>query len=141
MLFRLYQDIRLRVRAIKFRNGAGIAPHRPSELALGRRRAVVPDMLINLNIQVVAGAIAGYAIGAGVKDINLGALGNTVAGAIGGGVGGQVLQALIPALALATGHIDISSLIGQVVVGGVAGAILTAIIGVAKNKTAGSRLA
>ena len=101
----------------------------------------MPDMLINLVIQVVAGAIAGYAIGAGVKDINLGALGNTVAGAIGGGVGGQVLQALIPALALATGHIDISSLIGQVVVGGVAGAILTAIIGVAKNKTAGSRLA
>ena len=33
-------------------------------------------MLINLVIQVVAGAIGGYAIGAGVKDINLGTLGN-----------------------------------------------------------------
>lgn len=123
------------------RQGAGIAPQRPSELAPGRRRTVVPDMLINLIIQVVAGAIGGYAVGAGVKDINLGTLGNTVAGAIGGGVGGQVLQAFIPALALAAGHIDVGSLIGQVVGGGVAGAILTAIIGVLKNKTAGSRLA
>ena len=98
-------------------------------------------MLINLVIQVVAGAIGGYAIGAGVKDINLGTLGNTVAGAIGGGVGGQALQALIPTLALAAGNIDIGSLFGQAVCGGVAGAILTAIIGVVKNKTAGSRLA
>lgn len=101
----------------------------------------MPDLLINLIIQVVAGAIGGYAIGAGVRDINLGTLGNTVAGAIGGGVGGQALQALIPTLALAAGNIDIGSLIGQAVGGGVAGAILTAIIGVVKNKTAGSRLA
>jgi hypothetical protein len=68
-------------------------------------------MLINLIIQVVAGAIGGYAVGAAVKDINLGTLGNTIAGAIGGGVGGQALQALIPALALAAGNIDIGSLI------------------------------
>ena len=101
----------------------------------------MPDMLINLVIQVVAGAIGGYAIGAGVKDINLGTLGNTVAGAIGGGVGGQALQALIPTLALAAGNIDIGSLISLVVGAGIAGAILTAIIGVVKNKTAGSRLA
>jgi hypothetical protein len=62
-------------------------------------------------------------------------LGNTIAGAIGGGAGGQALQALIPALALAAGNIDIGSLISQV------GAILTAIVGVVKNRTAGSRLA
>ena len=101
----------------------------------------MPDMLINLIIQVGAGAIGGYAVGAGVKDINLGTPGNTIAGAIGGGVGGQALQALIPTLALAAGNIDIGSLFGQAVGGGVAGAILTAIIGVVKNKTAGSRLA
>ena len=101
----------------------------------------MPDMLISLIIQVVAGAIGGYAVGAGVKDINLGTLGNTIAGAIGGGVGGQALQALIPTLALAAGNIDIGSLIGQVVGGGIAGVILTAIVGVVKNKTAGSKLA
>ena len=99
------------------------------------------DMLINLIIQIVAGVIGGNAVGAGVKDVNLGTLGNTIAGAIGGGAGGQVLQALIPALALAAGNIDIGSLIGQVVGGGIAGAILTAIIGVVKNKMAGSRVA
>ena len=101
----------------------------------------MPDMLINLVIQVGAGAIGGYAVGAGVKDINIGTLGSTIAGAIGGGVGGQVLQALIPTLALAAGNMDIGSLISQVVGGGIAGVILTAIVGVVKNRTAGSRVA
>ena len=94
------------------------------------------DTLINLIIQVVAGAIGGNAVGAGVKDVNLGTLGNTIAGAIGGGVGGQILQALIPTLALAAGNIDIGSLIGQVAGGGITGAILTAIVGIVKNKMA-----
>jgi hypothetical protein len=101
----------------------------------------VPDMLINLIIQLAAGAIGGYAVGAWVKDINLGTLGNTIAGAIGGGVGGQALQALVPALALAVGNIDIGSLISLVAGAGIAGAILTAIVGVVKNRTAGSKLA
>jgi len=94
------------------------------------------DTLINLIIQVVAGAIGGNAVGTGVKDVNLGTLGNTIAGAIGGGVGGQILQALIPALALAAENIDIGSLIGQVAGGGITGAILTAIVGVVKNRMA-----
>ena len=101
----------------------------------------MPDMLISLIVQIVAGAIAGNALGAGVKDINFGTLQNTIAGAIGGGVGGQVLQALIPALALTAGNIDIGTLIAQLVGGGVAGAILTAIVGVMKNKLAASKVA
>jgi hypothetical protein len=43
--------------------------------------------LANLIIQVVAGAIGGNAAGTSVSNFNLGALGNTIAGAIGGGVG------------------------------------------------------
>ena len=93
--------------------------------------------LINLIIQVVAGAIGGNAVGAGLKDANLGTLGNTLAGAVGGGVGGQVLQALIPALAGVAGSgLDLGALDGQVAGGGVAGAILTTIIGLIKNKAA-----
>lgn len=43
--------------------------------------------IINLIVQIVAGAIGGNAAGAGLKDMSLGTAGNTIAGAIGGGVG------------------------------------------------------
>jgi len=56
--------------------------------------------ILNLIIQLVAGAIGGNAAGAALKDYNLGTLGNTIAGAIGGGLGGQLLQGLFPALAV-----------------------------------------
>ena len=44
-------------------------------------------MLINLIIQVVAGAIGGNAAGAASQDVSLGTAGNTILGAIGGGWG------------------------------------------------------
>ena len=53
--------------------------------------------IVNLLIQLVAGAVCGNAAGAALKDINLGAIGNSVAGALGGG--GQLLTALLPMLA------------------------------------------
>ena len=69
--------------------------------------------LVNLIIQVIAGILGGNGIGAALKDASLGPLGNSVAGAIGGGLGGQVLQGLIPALAgAAGGGLDIGSLVG-----------------------------
>jgi hypothetical protein len=44
--------------------------------------------LINLIIQIIAGVIGGHAAGATLKNYTLGAVGNTIAGAIGGAVGG-----------------------------------------------------
>ena len=55
--------------------------------------------IINLIIQLIAGAVGGNAAGAASKDISLGTLGNTVAGAVGGVGGGQLLSALIPIIA------------------------------------------
>ena len=55
------------------------------------------ETLINIIVQIVAGAIGGNGAGAALKDVNLGTLGNTIAGAIGGVAGGQLLSALIPA--------------------------------------------
>jgi hypothetical protein len=93
--------------------------------------------IINLIIQIVAGAIGGnVAAAAGGKTVDLGAVLNSIVGAVGGGVGGQILTALIPVLAGAASNVDIGALIGQVAGGGVAGAILTAIVGVIKNKMA-----
>jgi len=93
--------------------------------------------VINLIIQLIAGAIGGNAAGAGLKNIDLGALGNTIAGAIGGAGGGTLLTALLPMLQGAAGNVDIGQVLGQAVGGGVAGAIVTAIVGLIKNAMAG----
>ena len=54
--------------------------------------------LINLIIQLIAGAVGGNAAGAAMKNFDLGTVGNTVAGALGGAGGGTLLTALLPVL-------------------------------------------
>ena len=93
--------------------------------------------IINLIIQLIAGAVGGNAAGAGLKDYSLGTIGNTIAGAIGGVGGGQILTALLPMLAGAGGSVDIGAVLGQAVGGGVAGAIVTVVVGLVKNMMAG----
>ena len=88
--------------------------------------------LINLIIQKIAGVVGGHAAGAALKNYTLGAIGNTIAGAIGGAVGGQLLQGSVPALASAASNVDIGALVGQVISGGVGGAILAVLAGVTK---------
>src|SRR5262249_60181830 len=62
---------------------------------------------------------------------------NPVAGALGGAGGGQLLTALLPMLAGSAGGLDIGTMLGQAVGGGVAGAIVTAGGGLIKNAMAG----
>src|SRR5437899_9743032 len=93
--------------------------------------------LVNLIIQIIAGALGGNGAGNALKDLSLGPLGNTIAGAIGGVGGGQILTALIPMLAGVAGGADIGAVIGQAVGGGVAGAIVTIIVGFIKSKMMG----
>ena len=62
-----------------------------------------------------------------MKNATLGTAGNTVAGAIGGIAGTSILGTLIPALA--GGTTDIGAMAGQLVGGGVTGAIVTAVVG------------
>jgi hypothetical protein len=96
------------------------------------------ETLVNVILQIVGGAVGGNGVAATMKDVNLGALGNSVVGGLGGIAGVQILSALIPALAGAVGgNIDIAALAGQLVGGGVAGAIVTAIVGYIKNSMAG----
>jgi len=91
--------------------------------------------IINIIIQLIAGAAGGNAAGAAMKEKGLGGAGNTIAGAIGGLGGGQLLQALIPMLQ-GTGGLDIGAIIGQIVGSGIGGAILTAIVGMIKTSMA-----
>jgi hypothetical protein len=91
--------------------------------------------IINLIIQVVAGAIGGNAAGGFLKNIDLSPLVKTVSGAAGGGIGGSILQSLIPALggAASGGGFDIATAAGNLVGGGVTGAIVTVVVGLIKN--------
>ena len=100
------------------------------------REAFMSATIINLIIQLIAGAVGGNAAGAASKDISLGTLGNTVAGAVGGVGGGQLLSALIPMMAGAGNNVDIGALASQAVGGGVAGAIVAGVVGLIKNKMA-----
>jgi hypothetical protein len=93
--------------------------------------------IINLIIQLIAGAVGGNVAGANLKDYNLGQIGNTIAGALGGVGGGQLLTALLPVLAGTAGNVDIGSVLGQAVGGGIAGAIVTFVVGLIKNAMAG----
>jgi hypothetical protein len=98
--------------------------------------------IVNLIIQIVAGILGGHGAGRAMQNVDLGPLGNTIAGAIGGVGGGQILQMLIPALASATGGgLDIGSIVGQLVGGGASGAVLTIIIGLLKNIMGGRQQA
>ena len=94
----------------------------------------MPGTIVNPIIQSIAGVIGGNAADSTLKDYSLGGLGNTIAGAIGGVGGGQVLQALIPMLAGAGGgDFDVGAVIGQLVGGGAGGAILTIVAGLVKK--------
>src|SRR5215475_3507698 len=98
------------------------------------------ETLINLVIQLIAGALGGNAAGATMKNIDLGGLGNTIAGALGGAGGGTLLTAFLPMLqGAAAGNLDIGALVGQAAGGGIAGAIVTAVVGAIKNNMAGAK--
>jgi hypothetical protein len=98
--------------------------------------------IIGIIIQIIAGAIGGNAAGAGAKKYSLGTTGNSIAGAVGGLILGQILGAMgvgEPGMATAegappaAGSLDVGALIGQLVGGGAGGAVLTLIAGVVKN--------
>jgi hypothetical protein len=95
--------------------------------------------ITSLIVQLLGGVAGGNAAGKGIPNLDLGPLGNTIAGAIGGVGGGQLLQAMLPFLS--GGSTDIGSIVAQLVGGGASGAILTAIIGVVKSMVAGQQKA
>jgi hypothetical protein len=93
------------------------------------RRITMPD-IVSVIIWLVAGVAAGNGIGELVKgDYDLGP-GNTVAGGIGGVVGSQILQILIPALR----SFDIGPVVGQIIGAAASGAGLTVLTAAVKAR-------
>ena len=92
-------------------------------------------LLINLIIQIISGAVGGNVAAGAAKNIDLGAIGNTIGVQSAVAPGGSSACSS-PVLANTASTQDIGSIIGQVAGGGVAGAVLTAIVGTLKNRTA-----
>ena len=85
-------------------------------------------------MNLVAGAVGGNAVGKASPSFDLGTLGNTISGLVGGGVLGQVITLLLPSLM--SGKLDAGTIIAQLIGGGAGGALLTAVIGAVKNRAA-----
>src|SRR5262245_50205319 len=97
--------------------------------------------LVNLIVQIIAGAIGGTAAGSALKDLSMGKAGDAISGAVGGGVVGQILMAVLggaaaPDAAAAAGGLDIGGIVKDLVGGGVGGAVVMAIIGAVRNAMA-----
>jgi uncharacterized membrane protein YeaQ/YmgE (transglycosylase-associated protein family) len=98
--------------------------------------------ILNLIISLVSGAVGGNLGGLTVSDKNLGVLGNTIIGLIGGGAGDYIFKALglfaATGAAGATGaptgsELDLASILANIGVSGVSGGALTAVIALIKD--------
>lgn len=86
--------------------------------------------IVSLIIQLISGAVGGNIAGGLFKKINLGTLGNSIAGIIGGGLGGQLLGMLgVGGAEAAAGGTSLGGIVSSIAGGGVGGGILMAIIG------------
>jgi hypothetical protein len=92
--------------------------------------------ITSLLIEAVSGAVGGNVAGAAMKENSLGTMGNSIAGIVGGGLGGTILQMVMGTAATGGGGLDMQSILANVGGGGVGGAILMAVIGIIKTKMA-----
>ncbi|WP_080424851.1 hypothetical protein [Burkholderia ubonensis] len=94
--------------------------------------------LSNLIIDIIGGVIGGNVAGKLLEKYSLGPLGNSIAGILGGGIGGEVFRAFTEGMVSPGGEpIDIASILGTAGSGGVGGAVLTIIVGLAKISSLG----
>lgn len=92
-------------------------------------------MEMSMIIQIIAGLIGGNAVGAGVKNLSLGTVGNSVVGAV-GGLASSFVAGKLGIGADAVASLDISGIIQSVITGGAGGAVLTVILGIVKKVVA-----
>jgi hypothetical protein len=92
--------------------------------------------MVQILINLIAGALGGAATGKSSPTFDLGTIGNIISGLIGGGVLGQVATLALPSVMAAAqaGNLSVGGVVSQLVAGGAGGAILTAIIGAIKNR-------
>lgn len=88
--------------------------------------------ILPLIIQLASGAVGGNVAGKMMPKSSLGTIGNSIAGIVGGGLGGQLLGLLGIGGTEGTG-MDATSIISSIAGGGVGGGVLMAIVGLVKG--------
>lgn len=88
--------------------------------------------IVSLVISLVTGAVGGNAAGSLMKKYSLGTMGNSLAGILGGGLGGSLLQ-MLGVTAAPSGGLDLQSILGSLASGGVGGGAVMAVIGMVKK--------
>ncbi len=89
--------------------------------------------MIPILINLIAGAVGGNLVGRVFKEIDLGIIGNSIAGILGGGIGGQLLAMFGLALGAEEASMDLQSILGYVATGATGGGVLMAIVGFVKK--------
>lgn len=90
-------------------------------------------MDLGLLIQLISGIAGGNVAGSLLKEKSLGLPGNSLAGLVGGGLGGQILTTLLGLGAADGAGLNVGSAVAQVAGGGIGGALLTTIVGMLKR--------
>jgi ubiquinone/menaquinone biosynthesis C-methylase UbiE len=94
--------------------------------------------MLPLIIQLISGAVCGNIAGAVLQKLNIGALGNSLPGIVGGGLGGHLLSVAASSAASAVGAtssgLDMNTILAGVGGGGVGGAIVMAIVELIKSQ-------
>lgn len=85
----------------------------------------------SLIIQLISGAVGGNVAGKAMPNFDLGTLWNSVAGVIGGGIGAQLIGAVVPGLL--SGGLSVGGIVSSIASGGVGGGVLLALVGVVRN--------
>jgi len=104
----------------------------------------MPSALTSIVVQIAAGIVAGNAVALAVKEYSLGIVNSTVVGALGGGVGGYLLEAVIPPTVTAAGDpvIDDSAVTEwaiRVLAALIVGGMLSLIVGFVRSEIAKTR--
>jgi uncharacterized membrane protein YeaQ/YmgE (transglycosylase-associated protein family) len=91
--------------------------------------------MVGLIIQLISGAVGGNIAGALLKNYDLGPLGNSIVGILGGGLGGQLLGMLgVGGTGAAASSLDIGAIVSSIAGGGVGGGVLMAIVGLIRQQ-------
>ena len=77
--------------------------------------------ITSLIVEAVSGAVGGNVAGAAMKDKSLGTIGNSIAGIVGGGLGGTILQSVMGSAAAGGGGMDMQSILANVAAAALAG--------------------
>ena len=92
--------------------------------------------IINLIASLISGAIGGNMVGGALNDQSLGSSGDSLLGVLGGGIAGVILQSLGIATGSGSDVLDAASLIGNIAICGIGGALVTLVIGLIKGAMA-----